>query len=65
MVHICSEMEPVVLFGSLASYVTGLSCALQRKGNLVEVILPKYVAFFCDLHLKVLAQTLMNPFSCN
>ncbi|GMH25275.1 hypothetical protein Nepgr_027118 [Nepenthes gracilis] len=42
IVHICTEMEPVISIGSLASYVTGLSRALQRKGNLVEVILPKY-----------------------
>ncbi|KAI3423137.1 Glyco_transf_5 domain-containing protein [Psidium guajava] len=42
IVHICTEMEPLVYVGSLASYVTGLSCALQRKGHIVEVILPKY-----------------------
>ncbi|XP_020113451.1 probable starch synthase 4, chloroplastic/amyloplastic isoform X4 [Ananas comosus] len=42
IVHICSEMDPISSCGSLASYVTGLSCALQRKGDLVEVILPKY-----------------------
>ncbi|GAB4847172.1 hypothetical protein Ancab_026183 [Ancistrocladus abbreviatus] len=42
IVHICTEMEPVISIGSLASYVTGLSRALQRRGNLVEVILPKY-----------------------
>ncbi|XP_068657695.1 uncharacterized protein [Aristolochia californica] len=42
IVHICTEMAPVTSNGSLASYVTGLSSALQRKGNLVEVILPKY-----------------------
>uniref|UniRef100_A0A7N0USB8 starch synthase n=1 Tax=Kalanchoe fedtschenkoi TaxID=63787 RepID=A0A7N0USB8_KALFE len=42
IIHICTEMEPVVCIGSLASYVTGLSRALQKKGNLVEVILPKY-----------------------
>lgn len=41
IVHICTEMVPVVSVGSLASYVTGLSHALQRQGNLVEVILPK------------------------
>lgn len=41
IIHICTEMAPVVSVGSLASYVTGLSRALQRKGNLVEVILPK------------------------
>lgn len=44
IVHICTEMEPLASVGSLASYVTGLSCALQRKGHLVEVILPKYAS---------------------
>ncbi|XP_042045450.1 probable starch synthase 4, chloroplastic/amyloplastic [Salvia splendens] len=43
IIHICTEMSPVVSVGSLAPYITGLSCALQRKGNLVEVILPKVV----------------------
>ncbi|XP_006649149.1 probable starch synthase 4, chloroplastic/amyloplastic [Oryza brachyantha] len=42
VVHICSEMDPIASCGSLATYVTGLSSALKRKGNLVEVILPKY-----------------------
>ncbi|THG12129.1 hypothetical protein TEA_013895 [Camellia sinensis var. sinensis] len=32
IVHICTEMAPVISVGSLASYVTGLSRALQRKG---------------------------------
>ncbi|GMP27586.1 hypothetical protein CsSME_00003499 [Camellia sinensis var. sinensis] len=41
IVHICTEMAPVISVGSLASYVTGLSRALQRKGHSVEVILPK------------------------
>ncbi|KAL6591465.1 hypothetical protein ACP70R_049968 [Stipagrostis hirtigluma subsp. patula] len=40
VVHICSEMDPVTSCGSLSTYIAGLSCALQRKGNLVEVILP-------------------------
>ncbi|KAJ8567394.1 hypothetical protein K7X08_019602 [Anisodus acutangulus] len=44
IIHICTEMAPVVSVGSLALYVTGLSRALQRKGNLVEVILPKYAS---------------------
>ncbi|KAL6225017.1 hypothetical protein ACLB2K_003871 [Fragaria x ananassa] len=43
IVHICTEMEPLVSVGSLASYVTGLSRALQRKGQLVELILPNVV----------------------
>ncbi|XP_042508713.1 probable starch synthase 4, chloroplastic/amyloplastic isoform X1 [Macadamia integrifolia] len=44
IVHICTEMAPVAAVGPLASYVTGLSCALQRKGNLAEVIMPKYAS---------------------
>ncbi|XP_077219550.1 UDP-Glycosyltransferase superfamily protein [Tasmannia lanceolata] len=48
IVHICTEMEPLVSIGSLASYVTGLSHAMQRKGNLVEVILPKYSCLDLD-----------------
>ncbi|KAH7520376.1 hypothetical protein FEM48_Zijuj08G0137400 [Ziziphus jujuba var. spinosa] len=48
IVHICTEMSPLVSVGSLASYVTGLSRALQRKGYLVEVILPKYGSLDLD-----------------
>ncbi|CAA0817240.1 UDP-Glycosyltransferase superfamily protein [Striga hermonthica] len=48
IIHICTEMSPVVSVGPLASYITGLSCALQRKGNLVEVILPKYACSKLD-----------------
>ncbi|XP_060193747.1 probable starch synthase 4, chloroplastic/amyloplastic isoform X3 [Lycium barbarum] len=44
IIHICTEMAPLVSVGSLALYVTGLSRALQRKGHLVEVILPKYAS---------------------
>ncbi|XP_021743429.1 probable starch synthase 4, chloroplastic/amyloplastic [Chenopodium quinoa] len=42
IIHVCTEMEPMISVGSLGPYVTGISRALQRKGNLVEVILPKY-----------------------
>ncbi|XP_052196115.1 probable starch synthase 4, chloroplastic/amyloplastic [Diospyros lotus] len=48
IVHICTEMAPIISIGSLASYVTGLSCALLRKGHLVEVILPKYSSLNLD-----------------
>lgn len=41
-------MSPLISVGSLASYVTGLSHALQRKGHLVEVILPKYAIMDLD-----------------
>ncbi|XP_008440478.2 probable starch synthase 4, chloroplastic/amyloplastic isoform X3 [Cucumis melo] len=46
IVHICTEMAPIASFGAVASFVTGLSQALQRKGHLVEVILPKWIAKF-------------------
>ncbi|XP_027360743.1 probable starch synthase 4, chloroplastic/amyloplastic isoform X3 [Abrus precatorius] len=48
IVHICTEMTPLVPKGSVASYVTGISRALQRKGHLVEVILPKYASLNLD-----------------
>ncbi|KAK3159410.1 hypothetical protein QOZ80_2AG0149770 [Eleusine coracana subsp. coracana] len=44
IVHICTEMDPVASFGSLSTYIVGLSCAFQRNGNLVEVIMPKYTS---------------------
>ncbi|XVF17434.1 hypothetical protein REPUB_Repub10bG0121900 [Reevesia pubescens] len=48
IIHICTEMEPLVSVGPLAPYITGLSHALQRKGHLVEVILPKYASLDLD-----------------
>ncbi|XP_022740360.1 probable starch synthase 4, chloroplastic/amyloplastic isoform X2 [Durio zibethinus] len=48
IIHICTEMEPLVSVGPLAPYITGLSCVLQRKGHLVEVILPKYASLDLD-----------------
>lgn len=39
IIHICTEMSPVVSVGTLASYITGLSRSLQRRGNIVEVCL--------------------------
>ncbi|XP_010444581.1 PREDICTED: probable starch synthase 4, chloroplastic/amyloplastic isoform X1 [Camelina sativa] len=48
VIHICTEMAPLVSAGPLASYITGLSCALQGKGYLVEVILPKYSTLDLD-----------------
>lgn len=71
--HICTEMAPVVSVGSLASYVTGLSCALQRKGNLVEVILPKYTEtlIFFDVRIDFAygicnnVQVIMHTYTCS
>ncbi|CAI5536871.1 unnamed protein product [Closterium sp. Naga37s-1] len=54
VVHIAAEMAPVAKVGAwggevregrvggLADVITGLSKALQRRGHLVEIILPKY-----------------------
>ncbi|XP_057764052.1 probable starch synthase 4, chloroplastic/amyloplastic isoform X2 [Salvia miltiorrhiza] len=42
VIHIAAEMAPVAKVGGLGDVVTGLSKALQRKGHLVEVVLPKY-----------------------
>ncbi|RHN54858.1 putative starch synthase [Medicago truncatula] len=48
IIHICTEMTPLVSRGSVASYVTGIARALQRKGHLAEVILPKYACLDLD-----------------
>ncbi|KAL8032307.1 hypothetical protein ABFX02_13G087600 [Erythranthe guttata] len=42
VIHIAAEMAPVAKVGGLGDVVTGLSKALQKKGHLVEIILPKY-----------------------
>lgn len=42
ILHICTEMAPITKVGSVASHVKNLCCALQRRKNFVEVILPKY-----------------------
>ncbi|KAL5669254.1 hypothetical protein ACJX0J_021475, partial [Zea mays] len=48
IVHICSEMYPVASCGPLSAYVASLSCEIQKKANLVEVILPKYTSINLD-----------------
>ncbi|CAL5020126.1 unnamed protein product [Urochloa decumbens] len=48
VVHICSELDPIASCGSMSTYVAGVSCAVQGKGNLVEVILPKYTSLNMD-----------------
>ncbi|GAB2279893.1 Probable starch synthase 4, chloroplastic/amyloplastic [Dionaea muscipula] len=42
IIHIAAEMAPVAKVGGLGDVVTGLGKALQKKGHLVEIILPKY-----------------------
>ncbi|KAK4764896.1 hypothetical protein SAY86_025986 [Trapa natans] len=42
IVHIAAEMAPIAKVGGLGDVVTGLSKTLQKRGHLVEIILPKY-----------------------
>ncbi|KAK3006523.1 hypothetical protein RJ639_015787 [Escallonia herrerae] len=42
VIHIAAEMAPVAKVGGLGDVLTGLSKALQKRGHLVEIILPKY-----------------------
>ncbi|XP_059289276.1 probable starch synthase 4, chloroplastic/amyloplastic isoform X1 [Lycium ferocissimum] len=42
VIHIAAEMAPVAKVGGLGDVVTGLGKALQKKGHLVEIVLPKY-----------------------
>ncbi|XP_019260204.1 PREDICTED: probable starch synthase 4, chloroplastic/amyloplastic [Nicotiana attenuata] len=42
IIHIAAEMAPVAKVGGLGDVVTGLGKALQKKGHLVEIVLPKY-----------------------
>ncbi|XP_072966521.1 probable starch synthase 4, chloroplastic/amyloplastic isoform X1 [Typha angustifolia] len=42
IIHIAAEMAPVAKVGGLGDVVSGLGKSLQRKGHLVEIILPKY-----------------------
>lgn len=60
VIHICTEMAPLVSVGPLASYITGLSCALQGKGYLVEVILPKYESNPSDKYISCI----ITNFNC-
>ncbi|XP_044497082.1 probable starch synthase 4, chloroplastic/amyloplastic isoform X2 [Mangifera indica] len=42
IIQIAAEMAPVAKVGGLGDVVTGLGKALQKRGNLVEIVLPKY-----------------------
>lgn len=42
IIHIAAEMAPVAKVGGLGDVVTGLGKSLQRRDQLVEVIVPKY-----------------------
>ncbi|XP_062180224.1 probable starch synthase 4, chloroplastic/amyloplastic isoform X2 [Phragmites australis] len=67
IVHIAAEMAPVAKVGGLADVISGLGKALQKKGHLVEIILPKYD---CMQHnqinnLKVLDVVVQSYFEGN
>ncbi|KAL3616932.1 putative starch synthase 4, chloroplastic/amyloplastic [Castilleja foliolosa] len=49
VIHISAEMAPVAKVGGLGDVVTGLGKALQKKGHLVEIVLPKYDCMNYDL----------------
>ncbi|CAN1141205.1 Probable starch synthase 4, chloroplastic/amyloplastic [Linum perenne] len=42
VIHIAAEMAPVAKVGGLGDVISGLCKALQKRGHLVEIILPKY-----------------------
>ncbi|KAH7568611.1 hypothetical protein JRO89_XS06G0022100 [Xanthoceras sorbifolium] len=42
VIHIAAEMAPVAKVGGLGDVITGIGKALQKRGHLVEIILPKY-----------------------
>ncbi|KAJ9565507.1 hypothetical protein OSB04_001473 [Centaurea solstitialis] len=42
IIHIAAEMAPVAKVGGLGDVLSALSKALQKKGHLVEIVLPKY-----------------------
>uniref|UniRef100_A0A0D9V520 Starch synthase, chloroplastic/amyloplastic n=1 Tax=Leersia perrieri TaxID=77586 RepID=A0A0D9V520_9ORYZ len=67
VVHIAAEMAPVAKVGGLADVVAGLGKALQTKGHLVEIILPKYDCMQLDqiTNLKVLDVVIKSYFDGN
>ncbi|KAI4372045.1 hypothetical protein MLD38_010330 [Melastoma candidum] len=42
IIHIAAEVAPVAKVGGLGDVVSGLSKSLQKRGHLVEIVLPKY-----------------------
>ncbi|KAL8460875.1 hypothetical protein ACS0TY_032391 [Phlomoides rotata] len=64
IVHIAAEMAPVAKVGGLGDVVAGLSKALQKKGHLVEIVLPKYdcMQYECVKDLKALDMPIESYF---
>ncbi|VAH09724.1 unnamed protein product [Triticum turgidum subsp. durum] len=65
--HIAAEMAPVAKVGGLADVISGLGKALQKKGHLVEIILPKYDCMQVDQvsNLRVLDVLVQSYFEGN
>ncbi|CAM8915371.1 unnamed protein product [Rhodiola kirilowii] len=65
IIHIAAEMAPVAKVGGLGDVVAGLGKALQKKGHLVEIILPKYDCMQqdCVRDLRVLDTVVESYFS--
>ncbi|KAK8976790.1 hypothetical protein V6N11_047560 [Hibiscus sabdariffa] len=64
IIHIAAEMAPVAKVGGLGDVVTGLGKALQKRGHLVEIVLPKYDCMQYDRirDLRVLDATVNSYF---
>ncbi|GMJ14192.1 ARABIDOPSIS THALIANA STARCH SYNTHASE 4, starch synthase 4, STARCH SYNTHASE 4 [Hibiscus trionum] len=64
IIHIAAEMAPVAKVGGLGDVVTGLGKALQKRGHLVEIVLPKYDCMQYDhvRDLKALDATVNSYF---
>ncbi|MCK5665862.1 MAG: glycogen/starch synthase, partial [Thiotrichaceae bacterium] len=63
LVMIASECAPVSKVGSLADVIYGLSRELEKQGNLVDIILPKYDCMCYDQiwELEIAYQDLWVP----
>jgi starch synthase len=59
VVMLTSELAPVAKVGGLADVVSGLSRELERQGNTVEIILPKYNCMRYD-HIYGLCRSYEN-----
>ena len=53
IIHIAAELAPICKVGGLADVVQGLSRELVIRGNLVEIILPKYKHMRYELITKL------------
>ncbi|KAI8000297.1 hypothetical protein LOK49_LG09G01179, partial [Camellia lanceoleosa] len=64
VIHIAAEMAPVAKVGGLGDVVTGLGKALQKRGHLVEIVLPKYdcMQYECIRDLRALDVVLESYF---